>query len=199
MRPTLLHFRHPREQTAEYVVPSVTYDGRRLQFSPSFTNKTGSHWGRASRFNNELSRRNVLGPGAYNHQDSPLFKKLNGPRFALDSSFGAPRDSYMYVGDTLVNLRPTERSVACSRRGQSRDMDRSYDLRMSSDLRRSVRPSSSVRSGAKDPFRSSGESFFSGLRTANPSRGEASFTGGRIHRRVGPTDPPLDIEEQFRH
>eukprot|EP01017_Pseudomicrothorax_dubius_P032516 TRINITY_DN4268_c0_g1_i3.p1 TRINITY_DN4268_c0_g1~~TRINITY_DN4268_c0_g1_i3.p1 ORF type:complete len:180 (-),score=10.49 TRINITY_DN4268_c0_g1_i3:768-1307(-) len=127
MRPTLLHFRHPREQTAEYVVPSVTYDGRRLQFSPSFTNKTGSHWGRASRFNNELSRRNVLGPGAYNHQDSPLFKKLNGPRFALDSSFGAPRDSYMYVGDTLVNLRPTERSVACSRRGQSRDMDRSYD------------------------------------------------------------------------
>ena len=71
MRPTNLGFRSPKERTAEYNLPSVTFDGRSLPFLNPVTRSTMTKGKRFEQY--ELAARRTsssVGPGAYDINNS---------------------------------------------------------------------------------------------------------------------------------
>jgi hypothetical protein len=108
MRPTDLHFRSPREKTAEFLYPLLTFDGRQLLLPKRSPNKKGS-FAHAHRFveYSDLARKTGyrVGPGAYDTAQSaigraairgtPSYHKVHGEK---DYS----NNAYIYVGNSVV-------------------------------------------------------------------------------------------------
>jgi hypothetical protein len=109
MRPTLLHFRSPKERTPDCYNPTLTFDGRRVSFSPVRIEKrtTFSNERRFIQYDTEARRTGYfVGPGSYmNDRGISLSKKrIKGtpvykPLTALDSTL---QDGYIMVGDQVV-------------------------------------------------------------------------------------------------
>jgi len=79
MRPTSLGFRHPNEKTPGYLIPEVTYDGRKMNFPPSKSTITRNPtFPRAKRFSHyfmEAKRSNsILSSATY---APSIYYKLN--------------------------------------------------------------------------------------------------------------------------
>jgi len=105
MRPTLLHFRSPKERTPDCYNPTLTFDGRRVSFSPVRIEKrtTFSNERRFIQYDTEARRTGYfVGPGSYMNglskkriKGTPVYKPLS----ALDSTL---QDGYIMVGDQVV-------------------------------------------------------------------------------------------------
>ena len=106
MRPTNLGFRSPKERTAEYRNPIVTFDGRALPF---LQQNNHASMPKSKRFvQYEIAARRIgttVGPGSYNIREEPLKHwnikgtPLIRPYYAIKN----PRDNgYLFVGDQMV-------------------------------------------------------------------------------------------------
>lgn len=106
MRATDLGFRSPKEKTAEFYSPTVTFDGRILPILHQNAHPTFSRSRRFSQY--ELDARKTgakAGPGAYNliqepgqewHiSGTPLYKTLHG-------SVDTGNNGYIFVGNSLL-------------------------------------------------------------------------------------------------
>ena len=73
MRPTNLGFRSPKERTAEFNYPCVTFDGRTLPYIGINPNSTGSRGRRFLQYEVVARRTGTsVGPGAYNITKDPI-------------------------------------------------------------------------------------------------------------------------------
>lgn len=106
MRPTNLGFRSPKERTAEYRHPIVTFDGRILPFL-----KLNNHSSmpKSKRFGQyEIAARRsgtTAGPGSYELIDEPIKQwNIKGtPVIKPYCGIKNPRDNgYLFVGDQMV-------------------------------------------------------------------------------------------------
>lgn len=76
MRPTLLHFRSPKEKTPEFYDIRTTYTGEALNFKNSSINKRQSNFPQADRFpqfdfySSGSGVNCFIGPGTYNDHDN---------------------------------------------------------------------------------------------------------------------------------
>ncbi|OMJ74127.1 hypothetical protein SteCoe_27014 [Stentor coeruleus] len=106
MRATDLGFRSPKEKTAEFYSPTVTFDGRVLPILHQNAHPTFSRSRRFSQYELEARKTGVkAGPGAYNliqnpgrewHiSGTPLYKTLHGNVDTGDNG-------YIFVGNSLL-------------------------------------------------------------------------------------------------
>lgn len=109
MRPTLLQFRSPKERTPDCYNPTLTFDGRRVSFSPVRMNDTHSSFSNSKRFTQyDIEARRTgyfVGPGSYKNEvpssgktrikGTPVYKPIS----ALNSTLN---DGYIMVGDQVV-------------------------------------------------------------------------------------------------
>ena len=72
MRATDLGFRSPKERTAEYRIPVVTFDGRLLPMLQTTKRSTFSRSRRFSQYDTEARKTGQrAGPGSYNLAQTP--------------------------------------------------------------------------------------------------------------------------------
>lgn len=102
MRPTQLGFRSPKERTPDAVLPTVTYDGRKLSY---FQRLNSISFAREKRFKvYELQAKNSntkVGPGSY----SPTIAKKIPGGYLYREFVGKKHiddDGYFYVDNNLV-------------------------------------------------------------------------------------------------
>ena len=107
MRPTNLGFRSPKERTAEYNFPSVTFDGRYLAFKQQ---SLQSSLPKSKRFRqyDEAARRTgtSLGPGSYNLSNVPSKQwGISGtPVIRPYVAMKEPVDNgYYFIGNSMVH------------------------------------------------------------------------------------------------
>lgn len=108
MRPTDLHFRSPKEKTAEFLYPQLTADGRRIPLIKSQGTTKGS-FPTSHRFPEylEIAKKTGyrVGPGAYNLNQSSIEKKfIKGTPSYHKSHVGKnfTNNGYIYVGQSVV-------------------------------------------------------------------------------------------------
>ena len=108
MRPTDLHFRSPKEKTAEFLYPQLTSDGRRIPLLKSQGTTKGS-FPTSVRFSQYLDTAKKtgyrVGPGAYNLNQSSIEKKsIKGTPSYHKSHVGKnfSNNGYIYVGHSVV-------------------------------------------------------------------------------------------------
>ena len=109
MRPTLLQFRSPKERTPDCYNPTLTYEGRRVSFSPVRINDTRTTFSNAKRFTDyDIDAKKTgyfVGPGSYKNDVSILGRtRIKGthvykPISAMNSTVN---DNYIMVGDQVV-------------------------------------------------------------------------------------------------
>ncbi|OMJ67755.1 hypothetical protein SteCoe_35006 [Stentor coeruleus] len=106
MRPTELKFRSPKEKTPDAGHPIVTFDGRKLSFSPVSIKGSFSQSKRFQQYEVEAKKTGFrVGPGTYNNnkvqisnnkpKGTPIFRKFHGGR---DIS----NNGYFFYGHQLV-------------------------------------------------------------------------------------------------
>lgn len=102
MRPTQLGFRSPKERTPDPVLPTVTYDGRKLNFFPRLNSISFAKEKRFKTYELQAKNSNIkVGPGSYtptavkNIPGGYLYRKFVGKKY-LDN------DGYFYVENNLV-------------------------------------------------------------------------------------------------
>ena len=106
MRATNLGFRSPKEKTAEYINPVVTFDGRFLPFLHNNKTTTFSKSKRFVQYNIEARKTGEkAGPGSYNLTYTPgaewrikgtiLYKKLH-------ESIDTGDNGYFFIGNSMV-------------------------------------------------------------------------------------------------
>jgi len=120
MRPTLLQFRSPKEQTGEFLRPDVTSDGKNLQFKPKSIHSSfpkGQRWEHIR----EIACRTTfkVGPGCYN---TPMTtNKGRSPKIVKPSATLSNGWDYIYVGDSIIKKeRPTSRGRSSTLRSSDR-------------------------------------------------------------------------------
>ncbi|OMJ86313.1 hypothetical protein SteCoe_12227 [Stentor coeruleus] len=107
MRPTDLHFRSPREKTAEFLYPTLTSDGRRIPLIKKSSHK-GS-FSHSTRFPDyEFNARKTgyrVGPGAYELNQSSIGKApIKGTPMYHKNHGGKDytNNAYIYVGNSVI-------------------------------------------------------------------------------------------------
>jgi hypothetical protein len=170
MRPTLLGFRSPKERTPDAYTPSMTYDGRALNFSPRRVSRLNTSLPRASRFRQyEITSRVTgfrVGPGAYDNDATAISRKgaRGGPVYSkVHAMKQTQNNGYFMVGDQMVfdahfvpsSMRSTINDVFC-RVDASSVLDRSLERPFTSSRTTQSRKSSSVspskRSVRRSPY-----------------------------------------------
>jgi hypothetical protein len=129
MRATDLGFRSPKERTAEYTHPIVTFDGRSL---PIVHQKANFTIGKARRFSqyDAISRRTHAGPGSYDlaqHpgrewriKGSPVYRSLHQGRDTSNNGFYFFGHSMVYEPSfVLPSKAGVKMNVADSSKEQS--------------------------------------------------------------------------------
>lgn len=107
MRPTDLHFRSPRERTAEFLYPMMTSDGRRIPLL-----KKNSHKGsfsistRFPQYEEHAKKTGFrVGPGAYDINQTSIGKaSIKGTPMYHQNHGGKDytNNAYIYVGNSIV-------------------------------------------------------------------------------------------------
>jgi len=126
MKPTLLHFRSPKESTPEPILPKVTYDGRSLSYKQKKDKRTRFFTDKRFKIYDIEAKRTgkKIGPGSY----SPVALRtgINAVRGSpVYKNFYAAKDShkkeYFYVGNHLIEKIQAKatRSSYRSRKGLS--------------------------------------------------------------------------------
>lgn len=106
MRATDLKFRSPKEKTAEFSLPQVTFDGRFLNMPGNSPQCTFSKAKRFPQYDRQARITSpTLGPGCYNANENltyrwrvsgtPVYRTLHGDK---DTS----SNGYVFIGDSLV-------------------------------------------------------------------------------------------------
>jgi hypothetical protein len=105
MRPTLLHFRSPKERTPDPYNPDVTYDGRKISYSPDRSRTIGL----SPRFPQYKEAENrttfIVGPGSYENDSSAIAKSQVRSVFRYTKPHCGKQtgnNGYFMVGDHLV-------------------------------------------------------------------------------------------------
>jgi hypothetical protein len=108
MRPTDLHYRSPKEKTAEFLFPQMTNDGRKIPLIKKNGTSKGS-FSLSHRFpqyeNDEKKTGYRVGPGAYDLNQSSIQKKyIKGTPQYHKSHVGKnwSNNGYIYVGQSVV-------------------------------------------------------------------------------------------------
>jgi hypothetical protein len=104
MRPTNLGFRSPREKTAEFRHPVVTFDGRVLPLLQTAPRPTFSRSRRFSQYDMQANK-NRPGPGSYNviYKQTPEWNIKGTPVYKqMHRSKDTSDNGYFYFGDSVV-------------------------------------------------------------------------------------------------
>ena len=123
MRATDLGFRSPKEKTAEYINPVVTFDGR---FLPLVHNSNTTTFSKSKRFTQyEVDARRTgdkAGPGAYNLiqtpgaewriKGTPLYKDLHGSKDTGDNGYYFTGHSMVYEPSFVMQRRRSMREAS---------------------------------------------------------------------------------------
>lgn len=116
MRATDLGFRSPKERTAEYINPVVTFDGRFLPLVHSNQTTTFSRSKRFTQYDQDAKRTGrKAGPGSYNLIQSPgaewkikgtpIYKDLHGSKDTGDNGYYFTGNSMVYEPSFVFNRR----------------------------------------------------------------------------------------------
>lgn len=112
MRPTLLQFRSPKERTPEFYNPDVTYDGRKISYTPD-RSTTIPHSARFPQYKEAETKTTIIvGPGAYENDPNSISKSPVRSILRYSRPHGGKQtgnNGYFMVGDQLVfdaNLMP---------------------------------------------------------------------------------------------
>lgn len=106
MRPTNLGFRSPKERTGGFAWPTVTFDGRSLQYMNAPMSQTIGKSRRFSQYDSNARRTSSLvGPGSYNLQRDPI-KQWNIAGTPVIKPYMAIKDplvnGYYFIGNQVV-------------------------------------------------------------------------------------------------
>lgn len=105
MRPTLLDFRSPKERTPDFYNPDVTYDGRKISYSPERAG-TIPHSARFTQYRDaEIRTAIIVGPGSYTNDPDSISKSPGRAVFKYSRphcSKQTGNNGYFMVGDHLV-------------------------------------------------------------------------------------------------
>ena len=108
MRPTDLHFRSPKEKTAEFLFPEMTNDGRKIPLIKKNKTYKGS-FSTSHRFPQYISESKKsgyrVGPGAYDLSQSSIERKrIKGTPQYHTSHVGKnwSNNGYIYVGQSVI-------------------------------------------------------------------------------------------------
>lgn len=107
MRPTNLGFRSPKERTAEYNYPNVTFDGRSLPYLHTDNHHSSMPTSKRFSLYESLARRTsaTVGPGSYNVREEPLEHwNISGtPKIRPYHAIKDPTsNAYLFVGNQMV-------------------------------------------------------------------------------------------------
>jgi hypothetical protein len=119
MRPTNLGFRSPKERTAEFNIPSVTFDGRHLPYLQATYNQTIGKSKRFTQYDTIAKRTSTsVGPGSYDLRSEPI-KQWSIAGTPVIKPYVAIKDpsanGYYFIGNHMVYdpnfARLTRRSI----------------------------------------------------------------------------------------
>lgn len=106
MRATDLKFRSPKEKTAEFSFPQVTFDGRFLNMPGNPPQGTFSKAKRFPQYDRQARITSpTLGPGCYNAHENPTYRwRVSGtPVYhTLHGDRDTSSNGYFFIGDSLV-------------------------------------------------------------------------------------------------
>lgn len=109
MRPTLLGFRSPKEQTPDAYFSTVTYEGRTLSFSPPKGDIKRSNFTKEKRFNaysqNARKLGYLLGPGSHSPENKTIANEKIRGGYVYKHMHGGKsnkNEGYFMVGNHLV-------------------------------------------------------------------------------------------------
>ena len=123
MRATDLGFRSPKEKTAEYINPVVTFDGRCLPLVHPNNTTTFSKSKRFTQYEVDARRTgDKAGPGAYNLiqtpgsewriKGTPLYKNLHGSKDTGDNGYYFTGHSMVYEPSFVLQRRRIMREAS---------------------------------------------------------------------------------------
>lgn len=106
MRPTNLGFRSPKERTAEYNLPNVTFDGRSLPYLQTNQRPTMPTSKRFVQYDTMARRTSAtVGPGSYNLREEPI-QHWNISGTPVIRPYHALKDpssnAYFFIGNHMV-------------------------------------------------------------------------------------------------
>lgn len=109
MRPTYLQFRSPKERTPDPYIPTVTYDSRKLEFSPTKGDPKKTNWSQARRFSqyDTFAKQTgyMLGPGTYEPTNLSIgnARVTHAPIYAHNHiAKDTTHNGYIMIGNHLV-------------------------------------------------------------------------------------------------
>jgi hypothetical protein len=107
MRPTDLHFRSPREKTAEFLYPVLTSDGQKILSVKTEGRKGSFSLSRRFPQYEELAKKTGyrVGPGAYNTNQVSIGKAVIKGTPSYHKNHGGKdlaNNGYIYVGNSII-------------------------------------------------------------------------------------------------
>ena len=107
MRPTDLHFRSPREKTAEFLYPVLTSDGRNISLNKGIRVKGSFSTSRRFPQYDEHAKKTGyrVGPGAYNLNQSSIGKSIIKGTPIYHKNHGGKNlsnNGYIFVGNSVL-------------------------------------------------------------------------------------------------